>query len=212
MIRQLFVLCCIATLFTGCRSTYYAAWEKLGWEKRDILVDRVKDTRDDQQTAQKQFKTTLERFKDVTNFQGGNLESKYNKLKSEYDSCESRANDVSKRIASVETVASDMFTEWNKELSDYQNADLRAKSAEELRSTKERYQQLIAVMKASETKMKPVLAAFNDQVLFLKHNLNASAISSLQSTAAGIDSDVAALIADMEKSINEANDFIKQMK
>src|SRR4051812_5028604 len=33
----------------GCRSTYYAAWEKLGWEKRDILVDRVAAARTDQE-------------------------------------------------------------------------------------------------------------------------------------------------------------------
>ena len=31
--------------------------------------------------------------------------------------------------------------------------------------------------------MKPVLAAFHDQVLVLKHNLNARAIASLEGTA-----------------------------
>ena len=58
----------------------------------------------------------------------------------------------------------------------------------------------------------PVLAAFHDQVLFLKHNLNAEAISSLKETAGGINDDVKALIADMDKSINEANSFVAQMK
>jgi hypothetical protein len=60
--------------------------------------------------------------------------------------------------------------------------------------------------------MDPVLKRFNDQVLYLKHNLNAQAIASLQTTAAGIDTDVSALIKDMEASIAEADDFIKQMK
>jgi hypothetical protein len=59
--------------------------------------------------------------------------------------------------------------------------------------------------------MNPVLAAFKDQVLFLKHNLNAQAIASLGSTATQIEGDVARLIKEMEASIGEADDFIKQM-
>ena len=199
-------------VFFGCKSAYYATWEKLGWAKRDILVDRVKDARDDQDAAKKQFKTTLERFQEVTNFQGGDLEAKYNKLKSEYDACAGRVNDVKKRIASVESVANDMFAEWKDELKQYQSDELRKSSEQKLNETKDRYNQLITVMKKAEGKMDPVLKRFNDQVLYLKHNLNAQAIASLQTTAAGINTDVTALIKDMEASIAEADDFIKQMK
>ena len=77
--------------------------------------------------------------------------------------------------------------------------------------TKGQYEQLLRAMKAAESKMKPVLAAFKDQELFLKHNLNAQAIASLSGTAAQIQSDVTNLIRDMEVSIAEANKFIEQM-
>jgi hypothetical protein len=211
--RPIIVLIASAILISiGCKSAYYATWEKLGWAKRDILVDRVKDARDDQEAAKKQFKTTLERFQDVTNFQGGDLEAKYKKLKSEYDSCEGRVNDVKKRIASVESVAKDLFSEWKDELKQYESDELRRNSEQKLNETKQRYDQLIAVMKKAEVKMDPVLKRFNDQVLFLKHNLNAQAIASLQTTAATVETDVSALIKDMEASINEANQFISQMK
>ncbi len=78
------------TLGVGCASTYYDVWQKLGYEKRDILVSRVKGARDDQQDAKQQFQTTLEQFQALTNFKGGDLESEYKKLNSQYDSCESR--------------------------------------------------------------------------------------------------------------------------
>ena len=78
--------------------------------------------------------------------------------------------------------------------------------------TRGKYEQLISLMKRSEAKMKPVLAKFHDNVLFLKHNLNAAAISSLQGTAGQIETDVQALIKDMEASIAEADAFMKQMK
>jgi hypothetical protein len=204
------ILCLL--LIAGCSSTYYSIWEKLGYEKRDILVSRIKSTNDDQEAAKKQFETTLQRFKDVTNFNGGDLEAEYNKLNSSYQSCESRANDVSSRIKSVEKVAADLFDEWQSELSQYSDPKLRQESEQKLTETKARYQKLITVMKQAEARMTPVLNAFHDQVLFLKHNLNAAAIASLQTTSAGIEADVTQLIKEMNASIAEANSFVSQLK
>lgn len=201
-----------AMMAAGCQSTYYNAWEKLGYHKRDILVERVGKARDGQEAAKTQFKTTLEKFKAVTGFSGGDLESKYNELNSEYDRCETRAGTVSKEIDSVDEVAQALFKEWEDELAQYSSADLKAKSAEELRATKARYAQLLSAMRAAEAKMRPVLAAFHDQVLFLKHNLNAQAIASLEGTKVSLQGDVDKLIADMQKSIDESNKFISSMK
>ena len=67
-------------------------------------------------------------------------------------------------------------------------------------------------MKRAERKIDPVLSAFQDQVLYLKHNLNAQAIASLQSELASIEIDVARLIKEMEASIKEADSFIRTME
>jgi hypothetical protein len=196
----------------GCSSMYYAAWQKLGYEKRDILVDRVADERDDQTKAKEQFKSTLDQLKELTNFNGGDLEAEYKKLKSSYDQCQSRATAVSDKIASVDKVANAMFDEWTKELDEYQDANLRAASEQKLNDSKARYAQLLTAMRSSESKMKPVLGAFHDRVLTLNDNLNAAAISSIQATSAQISTDVQNLIQDMDASINEANAFIDNMK
>jgi len=66
-------------------------------------------------------------------------------------------------------------------------------------------------MKRAEKKMEPVLSAFRDQVLFLKHNLNAKAIASLQTELVSVEAEVNSLIRDMETSIKEANAFISAM-
>jgi hypothetical protein len=201
-----------ALALAGCKSAYYGTWEKLGWAKRDILVDRVKDAKEDQEAAKKQFRSALEQFQAVTNFQGGDLEAKYKKLNKEYEACESRANDVRKQIKSVDTVAQDLFKEWQKELNEYTNADLKQSSEQKLRDTRQRYDQMFAAMKNAEVKMDPVLSTFKTQVLYLKHNLNAAAIASLQTQVTGIQGDVEKLISDMEASIKEADAFIGQMK
>ena len=197
---------------SGCQSTYYAAMETFGKHKRDLLVDRVEAARDDQDAAKEQFKTALERFNDVVAVKDSTLKAKYESLKSELDRCESRASAVKDRIASIEQVSGDLFEEWEAELKQYTNADLRRSSEKQLSDTKARYQTLITAMKRAEGKMEPVLASFRDHVLFLKHNLNAQAVASLQGEAATLEGDTAALIRDMEAAIDEADVFIKQMK
>lgn len=202
----------LATMIVGgCQSAYYGAMEKLGYEKRDILVDNVQDARKAQEAAKQQFESALEQFIAVTNFEGGDLERQYRKLKDEYDESESRAKDVRKRIADVEQVASDLFKEWEKELGQYKSAELRRTSERQLQDTKSRYQQLIASMKRAERRLDPVLGAFRDRVLFLKHNLNARAVASLRTQRAAVEADIGALIADMNRSIAEADRFIKSM-
>lgn len=67
-------------------------------------------------------------------------------------------------------------------------------------------------MKQAEAKIQPILTVFHDQVMYLKHNLNARAIASLKGELGNIQSDVSNLIASMEKSINEANAFISTME
>jgi hypothetical protein len=63
-------------------------------------------------------------------------------------------------------------------------------------------------MRRAEGKIEPVLSVFQDQVLFLKHNLNAKAVASLEHELAAMTVGVAGLITAMERSINRANDFV----
>lgn len=201
----------LALAGAACQSAYYNAMEKFGYEKRDILVRRVDNAREAQQDAKQQFESALAQFIAVTNFSGGELERQYNKLKDEYEKSESRAEAVRRRIAEVEKVANDLFAEWTRELKEYSNRELRRASERQLDATRSRYRKLIAAMKRAEQKLDPVLAAYHDQVLFLKHNLNARAIASLRAERGRIESDIGVLIADMNRSIKEADAFIKDM-
>jgi len=196
---------------SGCSSATIALKEQFGYAKREQLVDRVKDARDEQVEAKKQFSSALEEFMAVTGAPGGDLEAGYDALKKEYDRSESRAGAVRDRITDVKRVAEALFKEWKSELSEYSNPDLRRASEKELQTTRDRYDKLAASLDAAAEKMDPVLRAFKDQVLFLKHNLNARAIASLQGTAQQIKVDVSGLIKDMEAAIAESNAFIAEM-
>ncbi len=195
-------------LLGACSSAYYGTLEKFGVYKRDILVDRVQEGKEQQAEAQEQFLTTFERFKKLSGVDLGELEDMYERVENDFERCQDEADAVHERISSIETVAEDLFTEWEDEIEQISSPELRAKSRESLEETTARYEQLIAAMKRAEAKMEPVLVSFRDQILFLKHNLNARAIASLEQTVASIEDDVERLIADMQASIREADAFI----
>ncbi len=194
---------------TSCKSVYYGAYEKFGVYKRDLLKKRVVAARDEQQAASVEFKDALTRLKELTKFDGGKLEARYRQLQGDYDDCAKRVEAVRSRIRDVESVAEDLFTEWEKEIKQIGTDSLRANSRRQLADTRIRYDEMIAALKKAEATMPPVLAKFHDYVLALKHTLNAAAISSLQGESAVIQADITRLIGDMTNSIARADEFLK---
>jgi len=208
---QSLIIALVALACTGCQTAYYETMERLGVHKRDILVDRIEEARDDQEAVKEEFASALEEFTSVVEFDGGVLEEHYQRLDAALKRSENRADAVSNSIQDVERVAEALFKEWEAELAQYSSDDLRRKSAAQLNDTRERYATLMRAMYQAESKLEPVLTPFRDQVLFLKHNLNAQAIASLKNELTSIETDVSALIADIEKSIEEANAFINDL-
>ncbi|HBS80891.1 MAG: DNA repair protein [Pseudomonas sp.] len=196
----------------GCQSAYYSAMEKVGLHKRDILVDRVEDARDSQQDAKEQFKDALERYRSVVQVDGGELEERYEALNSEFEASENSAREVRDRIDAVEDVAEALFKEWKQELDEYSNASLRATSQRNLERTQKDYRVLLQRMKAAEKRIDPVLDVLRDQVLFLKHNLNARAIGALKGEYRMLEGNVDQLLAEMQRAIDEADVFIRQLQ
>ena len=209
---------CLTTIITliflsgGCSKTYYGAMEKVGIHKRDILVDRVETARDAQSEAQEQFKDALEQFAAVVKIENTDLKHAYENLNAEYEASEKAAENVSERIEKVESVAEDLFTEWENELKLYKNTDMRRMSAKKLKETQKRYHEMLSSMHRAEKSMAPVLSTFQDNVLFLKHNLNAEAIGSLRSEFSNLKVEIDGLIKNMNDAILTSNQFIEDFQ
>jgi hypothetical protein len=191
-----------------CQKLYFRAIESAGRHKRDILISRVETARDSLEEAKEQFQSALDKFSALTHFDGGDLEDLYRQLKIEFDYSQAKALAVKDRIDAVQDVAEALFSEWEEELDQYSNRSLRSSSRQKLKLTQQHYGQLISAMRRAESKIEPVLRVFQDQVLYLKHNLNAKAIASLEHELAAMTVGVTGLIGAMERSISRANDFV----
>lgn len=201
----------LALFVSGCSTVYYSAMERIGFEKREILSNRVESARDSQEEAREQFSSALEEYRAVVEIEGGELEEVYDRLNAEFEDSEEQAEEVRERIDEVESVAEDLFEEWEAEIEEYSDPELRRESQRLFSDTRQEYGELMQAMRSAEASMEPVLTLFRDQVLFLRHNLNARAITSLENELASIETATSDLIQEMERAIAEASRFIESM-
>lgn len=222
-LSQLFVLLFLTTVMlalNSCQSAIekakrnasYSAYEFFGVEKRDLLKSRVNKARNEQKEAAENFTSALDRLKALTNFEGGALERQYRSLQSAYDRANEQADMVHAAVTKVDVTASDLFEEWEKEIGEIQTPSLRDASRRKLQETKQKSAALVGALRKSEKTMAPVLSKLKDQVLFLKHNLNAEAIGSLKTESVRIQNDVEKLLQDMNASIAAADRFIEDLE
>ncbi|KGY10834.1 DNA repair protein [Vibrio tubiashii] len=208
-----YLLVIVLSIFTltGCQSAYYSAMEQVGYHKRDIMVDRVEDAKLSQQDAQQEFTSALEALSALTNFNGGELESVYNQINDKYQDSEKAAQDVSDRIAAIEDVSDALFAEWQDELELYTSSKLKRASEQKLKETQRSYKTMLSAMKRAEDKMTPVLNTLRDNTLYLKHNLNANAIGSLQGEFMSLEQDIEVAINEMKSAIAESDKFLQKL-
>lgn len=207
----IFSFSCARKVEKAVSSAKYSAYEMVGMEKRDIFKREVKNVQEEQEDTTKAFKDALTRLKDIYDFEGGDLEKQHNKFKSSYERANEESQELKARVAKVDKVAKDLFEEWQAELNEMKDPDLRKRSSSQLKETKSRYSGLEVQLKKSEKKIDPVLVKLKDQVLNLKHNLNARAIAGLKTESGKIQSDIESLIKEVEKSSKEAEALIKTL-
>ncbi|MFZ4503302.1 MAG: DUF2959 family protein [Methylovulum sp.] len=188
---------------------YYRAKESLGEHKRTLVVHHVEQACLGLEDTRNEFVTTLEKFHYLNDSRNNStLSQKYQLLNQQYHYCQVKTEHILRRIKAIEEVSEALFAEWEKELAGYSNKNLKNKSKLQLKTARQNYARLIKTLYKALDKITPVLAAFKDQVLYLKHNLNAQTIAALQYEFTEISIDINDLIHTMEQILTEANQFV----
>lgn len=201
----------IVTALTGCGSVYYDTIEALGQPKRQVLVSRVQDTRDTMKEAKKTYTSAMQQFGSVTKVGGTQLENKYKILKKEYDACNSKASELRSQISNVKSVGRVLFQEWQRELDQFTHEQMRKLSEAKMQQTRDKYAVMIESMDRTSARITPVLESMNDQLLNIKHSLNALIVVSLEEELIQLRKNMDNLIVDIDTAVEQSNAFIGSM-
>jgi chromosome segregation ATPase len=209
--RHTLLLLAAASL-AACSTVKYEALEQVGVYKRDILVDRVEDARDSQSETREELLAAYEELNILIGEEGGELERQYKRLDRKVERSKDAIEELDDHLAAIDEVSADLFEEWEEELAQYNSAALRADQEQKLRESRRQFTSLRQRMQVARDRVDPVMAVLNDNVLYLKHSLNARALDALRGEATALEGKVDALIADMQVAIDEANAFINRMR
>ena len=191
---------------------YYFVMEKFGVHKRDIVIDRVEETKDVLPATRKVFMSAREKLASLTGVQMTDLERKYKILREEYRFCKKSGEKITEEIKEIKKASEALFREWQEELELYHDKRMQAFSREQLYRTKECYQEMLDCMYTAESCMQTVLKTLQDRILLCKHNLNARTIGSLESKVADIQNKISHLIREMDTAIEKTDTFLAEME
>ncbi len=206
------IVCVVAIAIGGCASAKYSALEKVGIHKRDLLVDGVEDARDSQSETREHLVSAYEQLGALIGHDGGDLEKQYKRLNKEVERARDATGELDDRLKSIDRVSEDLFNEWESELDLYSSQALRNDQAKKLEESRRQFKNMRSRMQVARNRVDPVMAVLGDNVLYLKHSLNAQAVAALRGEAANLEGDVEALIRDMQVAIDEADAFISRMR
>lgn len=210
--KNIFRCIALGAFLTGCTTMYYSFWETLGREKRDLLKSNVESAKSDQADVQEEFEDALTHIKRAYGMDGGKLEGVYKQIKSDHEDAVAKSKALSQRIEKIDSIGRDLFEEWAAEIKKISNPRYRQSSDAKLKASKQQFAGLMASLRTSEKKIPPVLKKLEDQVLFLKHNLNAMALGAFKAESQSIEKDIKALTVEMKKSIQASEDFAKTLE
>lgn len=172
----------------------------------------VEDTRDAQFETQEQLVSAYEELSELIGYDGGELEEGYERLSKRVDRSRDAIDELDDHLKDIDRVSEDLFEEWESELDLYSSARLRADQEQKLGLARREFARMRQQMQKARDRVDPVMDVLSDNVLFLKHSLNAKALAALRGQATILEGQVDALIRDMKSAIDEADAFIVRMR
>jgi SMC interacting uncharacterized protein involved in chromosome segregation len=136
----------------------------------------------------------------------------YKSLQKEMDNTEKRRAKIGDEAAKMKTEADTLFAQWAHSAAAIDNADLRKRSEERLSATKASYAEIETVGQKATDLYGPFMKDLQDQVTFLGHDLNPSAVASLKPEAAKLNEKAETLVKSIDDTIATTNEKIAALR
>lgn len=155
-----------------------------GHKKTDKLIYRAQQTTSSIRAANLQVKKTLESYNYIVEGKAQDPRAEYKKLVKDINKSLKARDDVRAKADSMQKAADSFFVDWEESMAGFNSDEMRAKSQGRMDDTKANYEKIFEAGNKAGDEFDGFIAALDDQVRFLGHDLNPSAIAELTDEAA----------------------------
>jgi hypothetical protein len=183
-----------------------------GVKQVEKLTKRAGDTVEAIGNTKVQLMKTLDVYNSLMSDSATDRKGLYKKLQGEMANTDKRRAEIVTRADEMKMEADTLFKSWADSAAAITDADLKKRSEERLTKTKATWAQVGTVGQKASDLYGPVMKAFQDQVTYLGHDLNPSAVASLKPEAAKVNQQVQDLGKKIDDTIAAANTAISALR
>jgi hypothetical protein len=136
----------------------------------------------------------------------------YKKLQQEMAATDKRRSEIGLRADEMKAEADALFKSWSDSAAAISDPELRKRSEERLAKTKASFAEIGTVGQKATELYGPVMKTLQDQVTYLGHDLNPSAVASLKPNAAKLNDEAKELVKRIDDTITTANTAIGALR
>jgi hypothetical protein len=159
-----------------------------------------------------QLQKTMDVYNGLMADDAKDRKSLYKKLQSEMDNTDKRRAEIRVRADEMKVAADTLFKSWADSAAAITSAELRKQSEDRLAQTKASYAEIGTVGQRAVDLYGPVMKALQDQVTYLGHDLNPSAVASLKPAAAKLNDQASDLMKRIDDTISTTNTAIGALR
>lgn len=162
--------------------------------------------------AKLQLSKTMEVYNSLLSETATDRKDLYKKLQKEMENTDKRRAEIATRKGEMDTEAQTLFKSWADSASAIGDPALRKRTDERLAQTKASYAEIAAAGTRAAEIYAPVMKSLSDQVTYLGHDLNASAVASLKPTAAKLNTEASELTRRVDETMATASKTIGTLR
>lgn len=178
--------------------------QRLTRASRDV-VQAIGDTRE-------RLVRTMEIYNSLMADNAENRRRLFTNLQREMDRTDERRTRIAQRVATMDTEANTLFGQWAASTAAITTESLRQRSEERLASARARHGEIHTAGQQSGELYATFMKTLRDQVTFLGHDLNPSAVANLKPDAAKLNASSKELLASIDAIVATANRAIAAMQ
>src|SRR5262245_37917220 len=183
-----------------------------GVKQAEALVKKGEETVKSIHDGRLQLEKTLTTYNSIIEGKALDTKSSYKDLEKAVKECGSKAQDVTKQKELMEVEAEKLYTSWAASLAAINNPDLRKRSKERLAQTKERMAKVAGAGQSARGLYDSFLTDLKDQITYLGHDLNPSAVASLKGDAVKLNDKAKVLFQKIDGTVASANTSLDALR
>jgi hypothetical protein len=162
--------------------------------------------------ARDQVQKTIGVYNSIIELTAKDTKGAYKDLGKQTADCEKKVADLGPRVDEMKAGALSYFDAWKAATAAITDPDLRKRAEKRLADSQARYDDIAAAGRDARSRFDSLMTEIRDQSVFLGHDLNPSAISSLKPDAAKLNDHGKAALAKIDAVAKLYDDYAASMK